>query len=316
MPIYSVVIPVYNAEKYLESCLNSVLIQDSPSDYEIILVNDGSKDGSPQICDRYAQTVPSVKVIHQTNQGVSVARNSGITAASGRYILFLDADDYWDVHFLQSLDRVILQNPDMIEFGYRIFCENDVQPPVLPIIEASAITGITYFEAHKTRNRMPVASCWSAAFRRQFLLDNNICFPAGVSYGEDFDFHMQCLKAAKSVVSLPEALYWYRMNEQSVTHTLTLKRMQDMLLACAKMYRIFPCSLFANYYCMKILSMEKLSKQDAAQLKGLLRENSDILRQVSGRKMHIARMLYRVFGYYYASKLVRNLLDVQHPQKG
>ena len=159
---------------------------------------------------------------------------------------------------------------------------------------------------------MPIASSCTAAFRRQILEEHEIRFPMGISYGEDFDFHMQYLKVAQRVVSIPAAFYWYRMNEQSATHTLTVKKMRDMLLACVKMYRLFPCDLFANYYCMKILSMEKLSRTDAAALKPLLRENRDILQQISGRKMYMIRMLYKVFGYYETARLMRILLDMKH----
>ena len=173
------------------------------------------------------------------------------------------------------------------------------------------MTGMEYFDAHKKINVMPIASSCTAAFRRKLLEDGTIRFPSDLSYGEDFDFHMQCLKRAEAVVSIPEVLYWYRMNEQSATHTLTVKKMRDMILSCVKMYRTFPSALFANYYCMKILSMEKLSREDAAQLKTLLRENSDILHQVSGRKMRVIRILYQILGCYNASRLVRYLLDLK-----
>lgn len=313
---YSVVVPVYNAEKYLENAIQSVLSQTSRSAAEIILVDDGSTDRSPQICDRLAEELSFVNVIHQVNQGVSAARNAGIGVASGQYVLFLDGDDCWDENLLQLLDAAAAQQPDIVEFGYQKFGANENHKPVLPAVNTAGMTGMEYFDAHKKINTMPIASSCTAAFRRQLLEDYAIRFPDGISYGEDFDFHMQCLKAAKSVVSLPEALYRYRMNEQSATHTLTVKKMRDMLLACAKMYRHFPSDLFANYYCMKILSMEKLSGQDAAQLKGVLRENRDILRQVSGKKIRLIRMLYGVFGYYGASRLIRWVLDAKHPQKG
>ena len=315
-PIYSIVIPVYNAEKYLESCVNSVYAQTSASSYEIILVNDGSVDGSAQLCDRLAAQSNCVKVIHQTNQGVSAARNAGIRAAEGAYLLFLDGDDYWDEHLLQLLDEHISQQPDIIEFGYLKFGGNEAFAPVLPAVESKGLTGMEYFDAHKKINCMPIASSCTAAFKRQLQQEHGIFFPTGISYGEDFDFHMQSLKAAKSVISLLEPLYRYRMNQQSATHTLTEKKMRDMLLACAKMYRLFPSSLFANYYCMKILSMEKLSAGDAASLQNVLRENRDILKDVSGRKMQLVRMMYGIFGFYGASRLMRILLDLQHRQKG
>ncbi len=316
IPTYSIVIPVYNAEEYLESCVQSVLNQRTSFDYEIILVNDGSVDGSPQLCDKLAQKLPSVTVIHQVNQGVSAARNAGIHAACGTYVLFLDGDDYWDGNLLHTLDCVISQQPDIIEFGYQKFGGGETHVPVLPAVKAAGVTGAEYFEEHKARNCMPIASSCTAAFKRQLLKDHNIQFPVGISYGEDFDFHMQCLKAAKSVFTIAQPLYRYRMNEHSATHTLTGKKMQDMLLACAKMYRHFPSAIFANYYCMKILSMEKLSREDAARLQPLLRENRDILKAVSGRKARLTCVLYRVLGYYGASRLVRRMLDMRHPQKG
>jgi len=316
MPTYSIVIPVYNAERYLENCIDSIFAQTSCSDYEVILVNDGSKDRSPEICDRYAEQVPAVKVIHQVNQGVSAARNAGISAARGTYILFLDADDYWDARFLQLLDDAISKNPDMIEFGYRYFCADHAYEPVLPAVHASGLTGVAYIEAHENINCMPIASCWAAAFRRQFLEDNDIRFPLGVAYGEDFDFHMHCLKAAERVFTVREPLYWYRMNESGATHTITVKKIRDMLSTCAKVYRLFPCALFANYYCKEILRVEKLSKNEALQLNELLLENRDILQHVSGTKSRIACILYKTIGWYHTSKFVKRLLDIRDAQKG
>jgi len=316
MPTYSIVIPVYNAEKYLESCVNSVLTQHSASSYEVILVNDGSLDKSPRICDRLAATVSCVKVIHQENQGVSAARNAGIAAAAGTYILFLDGDDCWDPCLLQTLDEILPQQPDMIEFGYQTFGNQPAQITVLPAVSASGETGIAFFEAHKEINTMPIASSCTAAFRRQLLEAHNIRFPEGVSYGEDFSFHMHCLKCAKSVVSIPEPLYQYRMNAQSATHTLTVRKMRDMLLACAGMYRLFPCAMLANYYCMKILNLDRLSRKEAEELYGLLRENRDILRHVSGGKMRITRMLYSVLGWYQTSRLIQFCLRARNAQKG
>jgi len=315
VPIYSVVVPVYNAEKYLESCVSSVMAQRSASSYEIILVDDGSTDGSAQLCDRYARELPCVKVIHQANQGVSAARNTGIAAASGTYILFLDGDDCWNERLLQVLDAELPRQPDLIEFGYQTFGTETSHTTVLPAVAASGMTGLEYFDAHKAIGVMPIASSCTAAFRRQLLEHYAVRFPVGISYGEDFIFHMHCLKTAKSVVSIPESLYRYRRNEQSATHTLTVKKMQDILCTCAQMYRLFPCAMLANYYCMKILNLDRLSASDAAQLKELLWENRDILRHVTGTKMRAARILYSVLGWHRASRLIRTGLRACSAQK-
>lgn len=312
MLTYSIVIPVYNAEKYLESCIDSVFAQRSPSAYEVILVNDGSKDRSPRICDRYAEQNACVQVIHQVNQGVSAARNAGIAAAKGQYVLFLDGDDLWDCALLSNLDQYVPDAPDMIEFGFQIFGEKGSKSPVLPLEVSGKTSGIEYFEEHAKRNRMPIGSSCVAAFRRQFLIEHELRFPLGVSYGEDFTFHMHCLKRAQSVVSICEPLYRYRANESSATHTPTVKKTRDMLSACAAMYRLFPCALLADHYCMRILFLAKLSRKDAVQVYDLLRENRDILRHISAGNARIACVLYSVLGWYCASRVVRFLLDVRH----
>ena len=311
-PIYSVVIPVYNAETYLESCMDSILSQRSAVDYEIILVNDGSTDRSVQICDGYAQKLPFVKVIHQVNQGVSVARNTGIKAAQGQYILFLDSDDLWVTDLLETVTDALRQQPDMAVFGYQEFGNNSAAAARLPMEAVQPETGIAYFRRYESAGKMPHVNCWAAVFKRQFLLENELFFPVGISYGEDFMFHMHCLKCARSVVSISKPLYRYRLSETSVTHNLNVKKAKNMLSACAQMYRFFPGALLANYYCMKILSISRLSKSEAAQLSDLLDENRDILRHISGRKMQIARTLYNLLGWYPASRLIQFLLRVRH----
>ena len=314
MPTYSIVIPVYNAAKYLESCIDSILGQQGASDYEVILVNDGSTDQSPRICDRYAEQVSCIKVIHQANQGVSAARNAGLAAAAGEYVLFLDGDDYWSESLLRTMDGYIPQSPDLIEFGYRKFSEKGILEVNLPAAASCGGTGQEYFAAHSKMNRMPIAACWAAAFRRQFLIENGLRFPLGVSYGEDLNFHMNCLKQAQRVCSICEPLYMYRVNEASATHTPSLKKAHDLLLTCAGMYRLFPCAMLADYYCMNILSLANFKRDDVEQLKELLAENRDILRHVSGRKARIARILYQVLGVYNAAKLVRFLVNLRHAE--
>lgn len=312
MLTYTVVIPVYNAEKYLESCIDSVLSQNTASGFEIILVDDGSADRSGQICDRYAERLDCVKVIHQNNQGVSAARNAGIAAAGGAYILLLDGDDCWKPNLLQTLDLFAKQQKDVIEFGYERFCGGDIREVVIPAVQVADKTGMEYFEAHAEKDCMPIGSSCAAAFRRQLLLEHDLRYPLGVSYGEDFIFHMNCLKHAQSVVSIQEPLYRYRINEQSATHTLTAEKIRDMLSACAQVYRQFPYVILADHYCMRILRIAELSRKEAAQLCDFLRENSDILHCVSGKKARIARVLYKVLGWYDAARLVQRLLQMRH----
>ena len=94
MPVFSVIVPIYNGEKFIHKCVDSILLQ-TFSDFELILVDDGSTDRCPKICDEYSAKDSRVKVIHQANQGVSVARNTGLAAATGEYVAFCDGDDYF-----------------------------------------------------------------------------------------------------------------------------------------------------------------------------------------------------------------------------
>ena len=316
VPIYSVVIPVYNAEKYLRSCIECVLAQNTTSEFEIILVNDGSKDNSAQICDRYASQTSCIKVIHQSNQGVSVARNIGVAAAQGQYVLFLDADDLWDPALLTQLDAYLMNEPDIIEFGYRRFDGDHIRETVVPPHVFSGKSGGEYFESFVAINRLPTGSCWAAAFKRQLLQEYDLRFPLGVCYGEDLMFHMSCLKYAKNVYSICEPLYGYRENEASVTHTPSLKKVRDMLYSCAWVYKLFPCALFADYYCMKTLNVGRLSKADAGKLKDFLMENRDIFHHASGKKYRVIYVCYRLFGWYYASKMMLFFLERKNSLKG
>ena len=126
MPKYSVVIPIYNVERYLRDCVDSVLMQNTSEDYEIILIDDGSPDGSGAICDRYAQNHANIRVLHDTNHGVSHARNVGIDMAKGEYVLFLDADDLLEPDFFETLTPLLDSAADVIRYGHHRLYEDGI----------------------------------------------------------------------------------------------------------------------------------------------------------------------------------------------
>ena len=116
----SIVVPVYNVEKYLNQCVDSVLAQ-TYKNIEVILVDDGATDASPAICDEYAEKDNRVKVVHKKNGGLSSARNSGIKVATGDYLMFIDSDDYWNADFVlrELIDKTLASDADITCFGYR-----------------------------------------------------------------------------------------------------------------------------------------------------------------------------------------------------
>ena len=175
----SVVIPVYKVEKYLKRCVDSVLTQNY-NDLEIVLVDDGSPDNCPSICDDYARLDSRVKVIHKNNGGLSDARNTGLKEATGEYISFLDSDDYLLENFSSACEIVKNnQNYDVITFGEGI----------------DKLGKITY----------PISACMKF-FRLDFLNNNNIRFLNGI-YHEDVPFSLEIVLNTDKILSLKENFY-------------------------------------------------------------------------------------------------------------
>ena len=200
----SVIIPVYNVENYLNKCIDSVLRQ-TYTQYEVILVDDGSTDRSGEICDSFSSN-ESVKVIHQSNQGVSKARNEGLSSASGDYVLFVDADDWLAPEMLMRLiseigdsdlamcyNYVVIENENG-EYEYKDIWNHDRQAPY-------KVQNVYYEILDKS------ATLWNKLIRRNIIGDQR--FHTGMTYGEDSVFLAECLDTAKSAVVVPECLYYY-----------------------------------------------------------------------------------------------------------
>ena len=117
---FSFIIPVYNTSRYLDQCVTSILSQ-TRVEYEVILVDDGSTDGSAVMCDQYEKKYSNVNVIHQKNSGLSAARNAGVRKATGDYFFVVDSDDFWLGDYLAQIEEICEKNPDLIVFGYQTF---------------------------------------------------------------------------------------------------------------------------------------------------------------------------------------------------
>lgn len=185
---YSVIIPVYNAEKTLDRCLRSLISQDY-CDAEIILVNDGSTDNSSQICQAYADRYSQIRYISKENGGVSTARNAGLDAAAGTYVLFVDSDDYVVPGYFETLDRI------PADFEYVVFSfsltdgatkHDRVLEPFVSADPASYFSKLSTLIYHKNIN-FP----WNKRFLRTIIEKNNIRFHTGLSIGEDALFNLQ-----------------------------------------------------------------------------------------------------------------------------
>ena len=218
MTYFSVIIPVYNIEQYVCRCVDSVL-QQNFTDYEVILVDDGSTDRSGILCDEHAQVHPQIRVIHKENGGLSSARNAGVKQAKGEYIWFVDGDDWIEQGALDALYACAREtDADLIKFGY-IRVENSAQWVCKSSVAPQVYTDLTALqeEAFYYGGRY-VLSAWSHAYKRQFLQKNDLYFVSEREIGsEDYLFNLQALLCAPKVAVLENALYYYEQRMGSLT---------------------------------------------------------------------------------------------------
>ena len=317
MPVYSVVLPVYNVEAYLAECLDSILAQDTKSEYEVILVDDGSTDTSGEICDNYAQKYSNFHVIHQKNQKLSCARNAGLRIATGEFVIFFDSDDVWASNLLSAMDTVIDKKPDMTLFLYEGFgdgVERFVRyPPEFP----SGESGEAYMQRCFSHGKIPPIAAWTYMYRRSFLLENGLEFEAGLEHSEDLDFNMAAIPAAQKVESIDQVLYYYRQRNTSMTATISPRRMMAHFGVVIKWYRNYQAAALANQFCGDCLSFSRMgSSEEVDSLIALAEENRDILQKVTGWKMRFARFLYRAFGFYRGGAIYLSLIAFKHFLQG
>lgn len=234
----SVIIPVYNVEAYIADCVRGVLMQDYEF-LEVILVDDGSVDRSSEICDVYAAEDSRVKVIHKSNGGLSDARNAGVAASTGEYVLFLDGDDLWDdTHAVSILAQRIAQtNADVLNFSYvKWFEATDKKEPYFWDIPPMPLLGsISEQLDYLTDNGLYIASACNKLIRRELLI--GLPFECGI-YSEDIQWCAKLMLWAESMDFICENFYLYRQRSDSIRHTISDKKCADLtnsILACAKL---------------------------------------------------------------------------------
>ena len=210
----SVVIPVYKCEKYIGICIESVLAQ-TYRDFELILVDDGSPDGAPDICDQCAAKDSRIKVIHKTNGGVSSARNAGIEAAMGEYITFIDSDDYVDAEYLQTLVAAATDTQaDMVVSGLKMETWNDGN--ITNTVEY-CFAEVKKYDVKKLLDAWgiqfpPICMCGPCCklYNRAIIVGNDIKFAEDLNCGEDTLFNLSFLTHCSTVYALPNSFYHYR----------------------------------------------------------------------------------------------------------
>lgn len=248
MPAVSVIVPIYNGEKFIHQCVDSILSQ-TFDDWELILVDDGSTDNCAEICDEYAAEDERIIVIHGTNKGVSIARNIGLAAASGEYVAFCDGDDYFKENLLARTYAIAKeQNADVVSFNLKRLSQNGAQEveesKELDIIDLGQDNRFDFLYKVATWQTKGWQACRSI-FRRQLIAEHQIkfCDTCG-NFAEDLGFTLEYLLYASRIVFVDEYLYIYYDVRQD-----------SMMNRSKKVYKVSEVNELSCYLCPRITAV-------------------------------------------------------------
>ncbi len=287
MPKISVIVPVYQTEKYIERCLNTILNQ-TMKDLEIILVNDGSTDNSEAVIKQWIRNNEGkvkIQYLKKENGGLSDARNYGVKQATGKYLSFLDSDDYISPNLYENLEPYIKQGVDLIKFKMQLVDNQTSSKVEGPIFETC--TGEQGYEKLCTKERYLDPAC-IYLYNKEFYTKNHFEYKKG-TYHEDFGLTSLIILKAKTFVSVEEYGYYYWQSEQSITskvdYQTQMKKADDLLqhydnmLKVVEKYEISKKSkeLIKRYYTNAIL----LKARDLEE-----KELQNYIKQIKQRKMY------------------------------
>jgi len=305
----SIIVPVYNVEQYIRSCVQSIYRQGlSEDDFEVILVNDGTQDNSFDVIGDIIAHHTNIIILEQSNQGLSAARNIGLLKASGQYILFLDSDDLLIDNTLPQL--ISLTNDHPVDLLIADFVKlnneeiNTFEKAVLPNVLTEQKSASEIFLQSFNPKQCYV---WRTIYRKTFLDENNLKFIPGI-YFEDVPFTTECLLKAKECLKTTHTFYIYRQRENSIVSSINLKKILDFNTVLAQlweMYENYPLSLDTRKQLMNTIfetfsvSMWYVS-HDSQLLKQRERIVSDLKQKVvnlyfsNGIKQKIISFFYRI----------------------
>lgn len=302
-PLISVIVPIYNVEKYLDKCVDSIINQ-TYKNLEIILVDDGSPDNCPAMCDNWAKKDSRIKVIHKTNGGLSDARNHGLDIATGEYVTFVDSDDWLELDGIESLVKPLKDKCYDIVIGGFYFNSEKSESSIYP----NQNTPLTTTEAIKRILIGTEINHSSSAKLYNLTLFKNIRYPKGKFY-EDFFTVFKIVNSSKLIYIINAPIYHYWKNPESITQSITniFQKTLDFLEATCDTYNY----LINNYpglkkyiieFCIKhaftIISLLKDYKSNVTFLKTKFWINSfkikELLKESISYKLLLRMLLFRI----------------------
>lgn len=317
----SIIIPVYKTEEYLEECVKNILVQDT-QDIEVILVDDGSPDNCPQICDKLMRLDSRIRVVHKSNGGLSSARNAGLTIATGKYVTFVDSDDKI---FPSSIKDILSwsrsESADICFLKTLKLYPDGTQKDMGEDIEGHYLKAQNRDDAIKylaSRPKYP-GSAWGKLFRRDFLIAHDLHFPYDRRYSEDLGFVRDCIMCANSFDALDIPYYQYRQNrEGSITNRITYKSFDDLMIFITESVEKLTTnkkvndsvsasimSFVAYEYIILLHLYASLPKTDKRTALNKLKALRWTLRYTRNKKWKIVSLICSFFGVRFTSVLIK-----------
>ena len=307
--MFSIIIPIFNVEDYLEECVNSILSQ-SYKNYEIILVDDGSPDNCPKICDEYKQNYDNIEVIHKKNGGLSDARNVGLQHAKGKYIIFIDSDDFvCDNNYLNDIANLVLKKEyDVILYGKKKYYDKTKK---YSEIKLRKINNSDNLIEDAIKYNYYKAAAWDKVIRYEILKKNKILFPLG-QIGEDIEWCARLLKNVdyKKIGFINKNYYVYRQRENSICKKLTEEQLASIFktLQNEKMkdnsYKASIVNSYLAYEFVVRIGRIYSIEADKNALFNLATQNEDILKYDLNNKVKIVNILIRIIGLKNTAKML------------
>lgn len=321
---FSVVIPVYKVEEYLDQCVRSVVEQTYPH-LQIILVDDGSPDRCGAMCDDWAKKDDRIRVIHQENGGLSDARNTGIRHADGDYVLFLDSDDWWESNrVLEAIATQLKRTPvEVLSFNYRKSYDGVYQPTYFDDAQPSS-------EAVESVAQIVQGDRWingacNKALSRKLLTENKLYFRLGIT-SEDIDWTLRVALKAETFAFANVCVFVYRQHSASISHTVAPRNVRmlcDNVMTCVRLLESADVtraealkSYVAYQYGTLIYNVASLSKADRIPLKEDVKQMRYLLACSSNPKVRLIYRCSRLLGLSATMALLRLRSDLQKRKGG
>lgn len=323
--IFSVIVPVFNVDKYLKKCVESIISQ-KDADFEIILVDDGSTDGSLDLCDKYAKKYSNIITIHKENGGLSDARNAGIKMAKGKYILFIDGDDYISPDSLKAIAEVIENGnyPDIVCLELMKFfdCSKEIVAMGDGVDKRiDQLLDDKLFEYLAELPKYPASAC-TKAIRRELFIEHDLYFTKGL-LSEDLEWCIRLFLAAKTFRYCPNRYYFYRQARNgSISNTSSEKKVMDILSTfqkwtsyCNNLSNNAKKKMVSSYmeyiFRFLLLGYENVSKANRKIFKRKIKNGSWILGIRNDKISICIRTTYKIFGIKLTGILLKKYLEIR-----